>query len=636
MSLITQYYTVVPKSLHDYLEKNQNRMTRAQRESACWHKASFPHKVFVELLPQREVLGWYGAEFDVPQHLKNMDFALDLGIIDDTDETFLNGNLIGGVGSLGVSHGSAWQTDRLYRMPRQILKAHRNFIAVHVWSLWGLGGIVGPPVIKAIIPQADSKWEVAFIDDNTLLKKNINDILAAEDVLSLLSDGKVISWRQSNIPWIGYRSWKEDSHYALFRMDFKLLNDDGTPRNFPDSVVMDLGQVFDVASFYLNGKRIGLLGRFPNCDHPSFTEAAQRGQFIVKPDDWSKGGNNTLLAVVYRERGVGGITGIPGFLLENQNKTISSLNELQCLFNVYLQSGLYSDAAKLLEKYRPSSETERAWLLSNRSHLSFLKWIDSGSKGIEHIDEILSPVSTIFRETPNDSPKQPAMQALCHILRLAEKDKKILERVNNYFPDFSNGCQYAKPDRISKGDWQMFYGNRFYVLSSMGQVRDWTGPGNVQAVAYSVKIPGERDKARHWLPAAQRFVDSPSALLMHGRYKQELAACNDPASMRNFFPLLPKSKIRRVSWWDDHGEMHPFDDEGPDLNISLNLSDEESYLSLYFCDFDWRLSRHPRQQSVIVFSNTGSFLNAAWSGKIDDGIYERFKLSRRGVPLFLE
>ncbi|MBR4418102.1 MAG: hypothetical protein IKS67_15085, partial [Victivallales bacterium] len=91
---------------------------------------------------------------------KGVDMLADLGIIDDADETFVNSHRVGGLGK--VPDGSAWQKDRLYRISAGLLADGDNLLAVHVWSQWGLGGMVGPPVLKAALAPADAEWEVAF------------------------------------------------------------------------------------------------------------------------------------------------------------------------------------------------------------------------------------------------------------------------------------------------------------------------------------------------------------------------------------------------------------------------------------------------------------------------------------------
>ena len=92
-------------------------LTEKQRDELYWRPADFPHRDFVNLMPERNVYGWYGCLFDVPEDLRGMDVLADLGIIDDTADAFVNGVRIGGVGTIGQPHGTAWQTERLYRIP---------------------------------------------------------------------------------------------------------------------------------------------------------------------------------------------------------------------------------------------------------------------------------------------------------------------------------------------------------------------------------------------------------------------------------------------------------------------------------------------------------------------------------------
>ena len=95
--------------------------------------------------------------------------------------------------------------------------------------------------------------------------------------------------------------------------------------------------------------------------------------------------------------------------------------------------------------------------------------------------------------------------------------------------------------------------------------------------------------------------------------------------------LFPKLDLRRAAWWNDHGEMHPFDDAGPDMILEMKDLPENYLLSMYFLDYDWRKSLHPRQQSMLVMDETGALLNALWVGKLEDGVYERFSVSGRSL-----
>ena len=71
-----------------------------QREQVRWHEATFPHRDFAGMMPQQKAFGWYAHAFGVPQQFAGMDLLLDLGIIDDADETFVNGVRVGGLGKV--------------------------------------------------------------------------------------------------------------------------------------------------------------------------------------------------------------------------------------------------------------------------------------------------------------------------------------------------------------------------------------------------------------------------------------------------------------------------------------------------------------------------------------------------------
>ena len=47
-------------------------LTESQRNELHWHPARFPHRDFVSMMPQRNVFGWYGCLFDIPQALQDM------------------------------------------------------------------------------------------------------------------------------------------------------------------------------------------------------------------------------------------------------------------------------------------------------------------------------------------------------------------------------------------------------------------------------------------------------------------------------------------------------------------------------------------------------------------------------------
>ncbi|MBQ7650765.1 MAG: hypothetical protein IJS15_07390 [Victivallales bacterium] len=625
------FHKRIPSGLA-HLRSPDGDLTEEELQKLHWHKAAFPHRGFVETMPQENVYGWYACEFDVPKTLRGLDVLADLGIIDDTDECFVNGHPVGGVGTLGQSHPSAWRTDRLYRLPSSLLALRRNHLAVHVWSQWGLGGIVGPPVLKATPLQADSQWEVAIFHDTAALSSSLDEAATLGEVLTLFPSPV---WQKADIP-LREDFWQDGGHFALFRIaiDFPSATRGKPP--FRTAVTLDIGPVFDVASFYLNGRRIGRTGCFPSGGLPAFTEGASRARCVIQPRDWSMNGRNELAAIVYRERGVGGFAGIPGILLENPSqRRAKTIGELSESFDVCLQSLQFKEARKILKKFRPANDAERARLLSHKAHLSYLEWRSGGQREEQALDEMLDDIAWILGRPDGVAPGQSAMQAFCQVLRLAEDDGRLMEKVKKCFPKFNARGAFLPPDRRTRGDWPLKYGTDAWMFGAMGQRQDFFS-GSLPPLGARLRIPDARDWPRLWLPRRQFNLDDRDALTVPDEmaFRRAVSGVAELPRKRGRHTGLPVARGRVASWWDDHGEMHPFDDDGPDLVLELEPSRVQRFngalcVTLHHQDYDWRHTFHPRQQSVVLLDENGGFLNAAWLGKTDRGVYLSFLLEDR-------
>ena len=88
------------------------------------------------------VYGWFRRHLEIPADLKGKDFDLLLGCIDDVDETFLNGERIGGTGSFPPDFRTAYDTARRYRVPASLVRGDgSDVLAVRVFDGNGNGGI---------------------------------------------------------------------------------------------------------------------------------------------------------------------------------------------------------------------------------------------------------------------------------------------------------------------------------------------------------------------------------------------------------------------------------------------------------------------------------------------------------------
>ena len=162
------------------------------------------------------------------------------------------------------------------------------------------------------------------------------------------------------------------------------------------------------------------------------------------------------------------------------------------------------------------------------------------------------------------------MQAFCRVLRMAEKDGKLLGMVRKYFPCFSADCHYLGPDRMTRGDWPLFYGNKGYILAAYGKVAELAGRTDGLPFRYDVATGDPADPARRWQPNVARSTSDRTALIMPAsQYPLDWGALKWLKRYGEGRGLFPGYKIRRAAWWDDHGEMHPFDDNGPNLRVRL-------------------------------------------------------------------
>ena len=107
---------------------------------------------------------WYRLHFDMPKEYAQDELILLLGMIDDLDETYINGEKIGHTGKIlrnpwNSNIDGKYQTIRAYTIPSGVLKpGTENIIAVRVFDVEGYGGIYQGP-IGIITEEKYRKWK---------------------------------------------------------------------------------------------------------------------------------------------------------------------------------------------------------------------------------------------------------------------------------------------------------------------------------------------------------------------------------------------------------------------------------------------------------------------------------------------
>jgi len=92
---------------------------------------------------------WYRTSFDASTVRRAKDLVLLLGKIDDLDEVYLNGTLIGATGNMERQHiqGDEWQIVRAYPIPPEVLRyGGENVLAVRIYDGRIGGGFHEGPV----------------------------------------------------------------------------------------------------------------------------------------------------------------------------------------------------------------------------------------------------------------------------------------------------------------------------------------------------------------------------------------------------------------------------------------------------------------------------------------------------------
>lgn len=104
-------------------------------QDSDWETISVPSIWEDEGFPGLDGVGWYRTEFVLTEEEAVEAIELGLGEIDDCDRSFVNGVKIGGY--------CDWESQRVYKVSPEILKAGKNNITIRVEDGGGGGGIAG-------------------------------------------------------------------------------------------------------------------------------------------------------------------------------------------------------------------------------------------------------------------------------------------------------------------------------------------------------------------------------------------------------------------------------------------------------------------------------------------------------------
>lgn len=282
-----------------FSEKNYN--------DSEWTKIWVPENWEEEGFPGYDGYAWYRVHFKIPQSLRDKSLYIRLGRIDDVDETYLNGQLIGSKGSFEPKYESAYNQDRLYSLPESLIRFDgENVLAVRVYDSQDAGGIVGGKIgiysrcSPDLLVQFSPQWRFSTGDDSEWSKKEFDD----QD------------WDQIDVP----SPWENQGYslhdgYAWYRKEVEI------PKNLTKGhLVLFLGKIDDEDEVYFNGKLIGHTGNLDTRNNGwGSWDNWKKERFYYLPKTLINEGQKNIIAIrIYDQYGEGGLyEDAPGLLTQS-------------------------------------------------------------------------------------------------------------------------------------------------------------------------------------------------------------------------------------------------------------------------------------------------------------------------------
>jgi hypothetical protein len=191
---------------------------------------------------------WYRRVFDLDEENLSQPLYAFLGKIDDVDEVFINGRSIGGLGGFPSDFSTAWNAERVYRVPSDLLNVGGNVIAIRVYDARAAGGVTGKSLglyttnLPRPLIDLSGRWEFRTGNDPGWTHEAVN------------GTGFETIRVPGNWDYAGYKDY--DGH-AWYRTTFGPL-----PVAENETLILFLGKIDDTDEVFLNGRRIGGSDRY--------------------------------------------------------------------------------------------------------------------------------------------------------------------------------------------------------------------------------------------------------------------------------------------------------------------------------------------------------------------------------------
>lgn len=177
---------------------------RAGVDDSSWQTLDVTREWTYQGVDNENGYGWYRITLTLPSSMKKADplkkaLVIDLGFVDDSDETFLNGKLIGKIGTMPCDPEGY---DGKYNFPRRYLVSpsmvrwdNENVIAVRVYNGGDPGGLFGGPIKLHMATLADIT-DISYKEGESSCKVSVSSPYTVKGTLRVqgtdLESGQVI------------------------------------------------------------------------------------------------------------------------------------------------------------------------------------------------------------------------------------------------------------------------------------------------------------------------------------------------------------------------------------------------------------------------------------------------------------
>lgn len=142
-----------------FIQEDNPAFSEKGFDDSKWMTVSVPLSWVRAGVNKEHSVGWYRTEIELSNSFLNNDLVLFAGTIDDADETFFNGHLVGSSGKFPPGDQSAWDIQRKYVIKKEWVQK-KNTIAIRVYNGIGDGGIISGDMM--ILTKKENERRIAL------------------------------------------------------------------------------------------------------------------------------------------------------------------------------------------------------------------------------------------------------------------------------------------------------------------------------------------------------------------------------------------------------------------------------------------------------------------------------------------